>query len=151
MYGFADYSCEYDHRIGSPYGGSAIFVSNQLSYCRRKDLSINVSKCESVWVELDPIDSSNVKRTVFGAVYRSPSSNAADFCDALFLVLDKLSFENKNVFIMGDFNINLLDPVNPITSHYTSAFCSYGYESLINTPTRVVDNSSNSLLNHIFF
>lgn len=51
---------------------------------------------------------------------------------------------------MDDFNINLLDPANPITSNYTSAFCSYGYQSLINTPTRVVDHSSHFLLDHIF-
>lgn len=150
LYGFADYGCEYDHRSGSPYGGSAIFISKQLTYSRRNDLSINVPKCESVWVELDPINSFNLKRTVFGAVYRSPSSNAADFCDALFLVLDKLALENKNVFIMGDFNINLLDPVNPITSLYTSGLCSYGYVSLLNTPTRVANHSSHSLIDHIF-
>lgn len=55
MYGFADYGCEYDHRSGSPYGGSAIFVSKQLTYCRRNDLNINVPKCEYVWVELDQL------------------------------------------------------------------------------------------------
>lgn len=149
LYGLTGYDCEYDHRSGCSYGGSAIFVSKQLTYSRRTDLKINVPKCESVWVEIDPIDSSDLKKTVFGTVYRSPSSNASDFCEAFFLVLDKLSFESKNVFIMGDFNINLLDSANPITSNYISGFCSYGYQSLINTPTRVVDHSSHSLLDHI--
>lgn len=150
IYGFADHGCEYDHRSGIPYGDSAIFISKQLTYCRRNDLSINVPKCESVWIELDSIDSSKPKRTVFGAVDRSPSSNAVDFCDALLVVFDKLSFENQNVFIMGDFNINLLDPVNLLTSYYSSGFCSYGYESLINMPTCVVDYSSHSFLDRIF-
>lgn len=151
LYGFPDYSSEYAHRAEAPYGGSAIFISKHLAYIRRNDLQINVPKCESVWIEFD--DSfclpNSSKKTVLGSIYRSPSSNSSDFCLSFSLLLDKLSFENKNVLIMGDFNFNLLDTCNPTTAHYLSCFSSYGFQSLINVPTRAVDNAAVSLLDHI--
>lgn len=45
LYGLSCYSCKYCHRDGDPYGGSAIYVLNGLSYTRRHDLNLNIPKC----------------------------------------------------------------------------------------------------------
>lgn len=148
LYSFRDYHCEFANRTRDAHGGSAIFISKQLPYTRRTDIEISVAKCESVWIELEPVSTINNKKSVFASIYRSPSSDAADFCNALAVVLDKLTFENKNVFVMGDININLLDSSNRVCIDYISCFSSFGLHSLINVPTRRV-NDSISLLDHI--
>uniref|UniRef100_A0A224Z9S1 Tick transposon n=1 Tax=Rhipicephalus zambeziensis TaxID=60191 RepID=A0A224Z9S1_9ACAR len=51
---------------------------------------------------------------------------------------------------MGDININLLNDTSTIVVNYTSLLQSYGYESLINVPTRQVPNGAGTLIDHAF-
>ena len=47
---------------------------------------------------------------VAGCIYKQPKETISDFLDSLFLpLLEKLSHENKQILIMGDFTINLLN------------------------------------------
>ena len=66
-------------------------------------------------------------------------------------ILKKFSDENKEVYICGDFNIDLLklEKVNNYQSYY-NMLCSYGYLPLIVQPTRVVENQTPSLIVNIF-
>lgn len=110
LFSFPSYCPEYCHRTSSSYGGSAIFVLSSVKYKRRDDLNLNVVDCESVWVELDRGSFSVTdKHTIIGSIYRSTSSSVSNFCSELERILHSISLENKNVIIMGDININLLD------------------------------------------
>lgn len=101
-------------------------------------------------VELDSSPAcENSRKTVCGTIYRSPSSELSAFFSAFSLVLDRLSLENKNVIILGDININILDTTNSVCSEYMSSFSSYGFQSLISVPTRCSNRGSESLLDHI--
>lgn len=85
---------------------------------------------------------------MLGCIYRSPSSSSSEFLASLDAVLCKLSLENKNVVIVGDININLLDTDSKSTADYIGLFTGFGYESLIEHPTRCTLLGSETLLDH---
>lgn len=149
LYSINSYNAEFCHRPNNNHGGSAIFISANIAYTRRCDLSLDVTNCESVWVEMNSsflaLDSSNF---VLGSIYRSPSSPAQDFIRSLDSILHKLSSENKHVIIMGDMNINLLDIHSTLYKQYTDCFTGYGFECLINCATRHPAQGSHSLIDH---
>lgn len=149
LYSFPSYSCEYFHRASSGHGGSAIFILSGISYKRRSDLQVNITDCESVWVEIDGSTfGSNDKNILFGSIYRSPSSSVSDFCSALTSLLQTVAQEQKNVIIMGDININLLDDSQSFFQDYTNCYQGFGFESLINLPTRCNNLGHGTLIDH---
>lgn len=102
LYCFPSYCAEYCHRVTSSYGGSAIFIFSEIKYRRRHDLSLNIADCESVWIELDTSTfGSDGRNTIFGSIYRSPSSSLPNFCSELSNLLHSATSENKNVVVMG--------------------------------------------------
>lgn len=151
LYCFPSYSAEYCHRTTSSYGGSAIFIFSDIGYRRRHDLSLNVADCESVWIELDKSAfGSDGRNTIFGSIYRSPSSSLPNFCNELSILLQSATSENKNIVVMGDININILDTNSPCQHEYLNCFNGYGFESLIDLPTRCPPDGSGTLIDHAF-
>lgn len=149
LYGFPSYTSEYCNRALDSHGGAAIFVSSGIAYIRRLDLAIDVTHCESVWIETDlPFSPHSRKKLILGCIYRSPSSSLAEFVFSLDQILNKLSFENKDILITGDININLLADNSNINAAYTDCFTGYGLESLITSHTRCNFNGTNTLLDH---
>ena len=66
-------------------------------------------------------------------------------------LLDKLSNENKDIMIMGDFNVNLIsckDDKN--TSSFLDVMLSHSFLPFITTPTRTTKNTK-ILIDNIFF
>ena len=71
------------------------------------------------------------------AIYRPPSGNVATFCDVLTSTLDEIGNDfNKEIFIMGDFNINYHDKNNSDTQLLLQMELNTGLKQLINMPTR---------------
>ena len=63
-------------------------------------------------LELTFIEIINKKRKnlIVGCIYKHSTLNNQDFINSYVLpLLEKLSYENKQVMLMGDFNINLLN------------------------------------------
>lgn len=151
LYGFTSYKSEYCHRASDNYGGSAIFISSGINYIRRLDLHITIPYCESVWIEIEqPQVTHNQKNLILACIYRSPSSSFIQFLSALETVLNTLSMENKNVLLVGDININLLDSHSRTTSAYNDCLLGYGLTCLIDSYTRSNPRGSNTLLDHAF-
>ena len=88
----------------------------------------------------------------------------ASMSDAIFIAFESLELNNE-LYILGDFNINLLfkgncilDKTQEIKNHFkdfslkikkNNEFCSiYGFKQLINCPTRTTCNTS-TLIDHI--
>ena len=87
-------------------GGVAIFTKNNHNVFERDDLKIRTKEFEAVWVE---INNKGCKNTVVGCLYRHPHyNNINDFSKYINKCLIKLNKENKEVYIAGDFNIDLL-------------------------------------------
>ena len=70
--------------------------------------------------------------------------------DFLETLLEKLSFEKKEVILMGDFNINLLNCIiDKNTSDYVDNLYSHTFFPTINSPLRITAYSK-TLIDNIF-
>ena len=50
-------------------GGVGVYVSNELNYCVKTDLSLGLKYCEDIWLKLDLKDG---KPLIIGIIYRHP-------------------------------------------------------------------------------
>ena len=102
--GYSHESCPTE----SAAGGTLLYISNNLSYKPRNDLCIYKStELESTFIEILSPKKANV---IAGCIYRHPHMDLNGFNDYYINnLLDKLSKENKTVFLLGDFNIDLLN------------------------------------------
>ena len=131
----------------SACGGVGIYVKSDIKADKRDDLSLCCSEFETVWIE---IENSNTKNVLFCCAYRHPSSDISIFNDHIQDVISKLETENKLIYIMGDFNIDLLKYENhTLTSDFINMITTYQLQPLILHPTRVTDHSS-TLIDNIF-
>ena len=85
-------------------GGTLIYIRNHLSYKTRNDLKIYKSfELESTFIEICNTKKTNI---IIGCIYEHPSMNINEFNDDyLNELLDKLSKENKTIFLLGDFKL----------------------------------------------
>ena len=129
-------------------GGSALYVLESYRSFERTDIKTQDKQFESVWAELPNEKGKNV---VCGCIYRHPSNDLTDFMTYLESTLSKLSAENKDVYICGDFNIDLLKLDDELKClKFYNLLCSFGFLPLIIHPSRVVDNQEPSLIDNIF-
>ena len=88
-------------------GGVACYMRNDLSYNIRNDLSYNIlsvfpCKIENIFFE---ILLPNSKPMIVGTVYRPSSQN--NFLELLNSNMNKINSVDDEIYILGDFNINL--------------------------------------------
>lgn len=136
-------------RLIDAHGGSAIFISPEINYTRRLDLSIDIPYCESVWAEIEqPYFTYNRKKQILASIYHSHSSSLAEFLSALETVLNSSSLENKSILLVGDININFLDSNTSSIAAYTDCLSGYGFTCLIHSHTRCGIRRAHTLLDH---
>ena len=84
-------------------------------------------------------------------MYNHPRKTPSDFLNYLNSTLKKLSKENKEITLLGDFNLDLLkfDKLNVIEQFVNVMFCNY-FQPVILQPTRYTDNSRPTLIDSIF-
>ena len=133
----------------STAGGTALFINNNLSFSPRHDLTIyKPFQLESNFIEIV-----NPKRTniIIGCIYRHPNMDLSDFIENyLSILLDKISKENKTVYLLGDFNVDLLkyDQHN-LTNDFLDTLATNFFLPNIFLPTRI-GNTSKTLIDNIF-
>ena len=127
----------------SSKGGTAIYVKNSYNCRERQDLDICNSLLESVWVEIDNKGSKNI---ICGCVYRHPKDDSESYNSYLNYLdscLSKLSQENKEIYICGDFNSDCLKiDVNPNYKLFYDLISNFGFFPFITLPTRIQGNSA---------
>ena len=82
-------------------------------------------------------------------IYRPPNANA-EFFEHLEKLIKQIDDENKEMYILGDLNCNLLEKktiFNMQTNKLNSLYELYQLFQLINEPTRVTMTTS-SLIDH---
>ena len=131
----------------SSRGGCAIYVNSHLDHIIRDDLSTLDDNYETLWVEIKNYRSKNF---LCCYVYRHPETDTSNFIDHIDLTLQKVQKENKTVFMMGDFNINLLKyQSHPETNDFINLMVSHYLLPHILPPTRVTDHSA-TIIDNIF-
>ena len=114
------------------HGGTGFYIKESTDYIIRKDLQIN-SPSDHVPIFME-IKFPNKKNLVVGCVYRHPNSNISvhDFTYVLLdSILKKLSGENKQCILMGDFNINLKINTNDSYNSFYNSLSSHFFTPFI--------------------
>ena len=103
---------------------------------------------ESNFIEIVNPRKSNI---IVGVIYRHPSMDLADFnCNYLSKLLENTSKEQKSTFLLGDFNVNLLNyNEHNETNEFLDSLASNLFIPLILQPTRITSHS-NTLIDNIF-
>ena len=89
-------------------GGTAIYVRNTFDSLERTDLKIMNNNFETTWIE---IKNKKSKKNICGTFYRHPREDLKSFqsfINYLESILFTITKENKEIYITGDFNIDLL-------------------------------------------
>ena len=136
-------------------GGVVCYIRNDLSY---EVKSFFPPEIENIFFE---ILLPNTKPIIVGIIYRPPSQS--EFLEIINTHFSKLDTNNNEIYILGDFNINLylnnsyiflknnLLQSQSITSDikkYYEFFTMFGLKQLIEVPTRVTCSSS-TIIDHI--
>ena len=136
-------------------GRVACYIRNDLSY---NILSVFPCEIENIFFE---ILLPNSKPVIVGTIYRPPSQN--NFLELLNSNMNKINSVDNEIYILGDFNINLflndsyiLEKKNILNSKSIPSdvksyheFCTYfGLKQLIKVPTRITTSSS-TIIDHI--
>ena len=141
----------YEHTpTQSGKGGTLLYIDKTIKYKLRKDLNIfEKNMIESTVIE---ILSKKQKNLIIGCVYKHPKHEVKDFTNNHMMpLLSRLSNENKDIMIMGDFNVNLInydDDKN--ISNFLDTMLSHSFRSFITTPTRITRNTK-ILIDNIFY
>ena len=91
------------------------------------------------------------KILLVGVIYRHPPMDHTDFnCNYLNQLLENISQEKKSIFLLGDFNVNLLNyNEHNRTNEFLDSLGSNSFIPLILEPTRITSHS-NTLIDNIF-
>ena len=148
------YSCKgYSsfHTVGPGNGrgrGVSVFVDDRMSAVRLPELSVSNDTIETCAVKV----TYNTLNIIVICIYRPHSDSIPNFTSSLCEILSNSLLSQQKIFLLGDFNVNLLsDENNNIL--FKTELQSLAFASLISKPTRFPpDNSSSlpSLLDHIW-
>ena len=132
----------------SQKGGTCIYRKNYFDAFVREDLKIINNHFESNWIE---IKNKNCKNVIVGCIYRHPHDNLDtynSFLEYLDIIFTKLNQENKENYLCGDFNSDILkiDYQNSYKTFY-NLLLSYRLSPFILLPTRITDNSATIVVN----
>ena len=102
VFNICDYEMIHVDRENIRGGGVALYVHKTLKYKIRNDILF--PGIENIFVEIENKAGKNI---LIGALYRPPSNVLNEFIDNLDEVLDRISKESKDCYLMGDYNIDL--------------------------------------------
>ena len=145
-YSLDPYNFVFNNRQGRAGGGVALYLLKQFHYNVLRNISVSNAFVETLFVEILIPGHKNI---IIGVVYRPPNASVNDFLSYLSDMLHNPIFNNKDCFVMGDFNINLLKQDTHISKDFLNTFLSASYLPLITKPTRVA-NQSATLIDNIF-
>ena len=129
--------------------GTILYIANHLSHKCPNDLNIyKKNELESTFIEIVNPKKSNI---IVGVIYRHPSMDLVDFIsNYLNKLLDNISKEQKSLFLLGDFNVNLLNyNEHNQTNEFLDSLASNSFIPLILQPTRITSHS-NTFIDNIF-
>ena len=124
-----------------------MYAKQGILFTVRNDINLNNSLVEDIWIDAK-LNGSN-SSTIVSVIYFHPHSSHQTFQDELESQIETFNLSNKKVFMMGDFNVNLLQKSQPVVN-YLKSLTSFGFISLIDCPTRFMMNQTPSLLDHIY-
>ena len=138
LYSLPGYILTENHRTHRSGGGVGIYLKDDLEFKIRNDLVQFDDSFESVFIEVANDVFKMGKNIIIGVIYRPPGTDLSLFNSKIADLLEKNKLENKLCYLMGDYNINLLNyETDELTANFVDIVYSYAFVPLINRPTRV--------------
>jgi hypothetical protein len=135
-------------------GGVGIYIKNVFKFTILQEISIFHDRLfESIFCEI----SCNSKKIIVGSIYRpntpvynlSPTEQFNQFCEILTNINFELQQFNSDLYLMGDFNIDVLKYQScNLSKTYVDLLFSLGLLQVITKPTRCKPNSA-TLIDHV--
>ena len=129
--------------------GALLYIADHLAYQKRNELNIyEKNYLESNFIEVTNPSKTNV---IVGCIYRHPTMDLNEFnCYDLNPLLEKLAKGQKTVFLLGDFNVNLLKyEQHKETNEFLDSLSFNMFLPYIIQPTRITSHSK-SIIGNIF-
>ena len=90
-------------------GGVSLLIKNHLEFTVRNDLCVSDASAESLFIEIDKDVVGKNKNVIVGVIYRPPDTDMKHFNEHLEPLLNTIKSEDKIPYLIGDYNINLLN------------------------------------------
>ena len=150
LYNLEGYKHEFIYRDIKSGGGVSLFIKDNISYQCQEDLDVLNECAEALFIEIDKQQMNKPKNIIVGLIYRPPNTNIVDFNSYISDLLMSIKCERKLIYLMGDFNITLLNSEKHLlTSEFLDIMYSFSFYPLINKPTRV-GNETATLIDNIY-
>ena len=150
LYNLNGYELIENHRQTRRVGGMGIYLKEDIPFLIRSDIVLPDGIIESVFIEIHKHVYNKETNVVIGVIYRSANSDINQFNDWVSEILTMIKVEKKICYLMGDYNINLMNYENNIlTSDFVDLLHSHAFISLINRPSRITSTTA-ILIDNIF-
>ena len=128
----------------------SIYVKENIEYSVREDLCYSNRNIETIFIEIDKMQFCKDRDIVVGVVYRPPDTDIKEFNQIMAESMSLLCGEKKLIYLMGDYNINLLNAdKHALTQDFADIMFSHSFIPCITKPTRITNNSA-TLIDNIF-
>ena len=142
-YDLPNYTSNHQKRSDCKGGGVSAYIHNSLNVKTRPDLSTNCGDIESLTLE---IISEKTRNTIVSVLYRPPNGHFEHFENFLTNFFLNTKDSNKNVYIAGDFNLNLLDhSLNKKVHNSLNLIYQNSFILIVNKPSRVTRKTSTTI------
>ena len=122
------YYQESNFRTKRTGGGVSLFIRKHLNYKYRVDVSVFTDCIESLFIEIDKELLNQKKNVIVGVVYKPPNTGVDSFNVHITNIPTKLKGEMKIVYLLGDFNIDLLNAdKHESSSEFLETMYSFGF------------------------
>ena len=130
-------------------GGVGLYIKQGLSFTIRNDLHFTCDQHKSVWTELKSVNGKE-KSLIIGVLYRHPGNPIKEFKDNFSTFLSTISEENKDICVIGDININLMNiDTDSSIKTYSNMLTSFNLTNMINLPTRIT-GTTRTIIDHLY-
>ena len=132
--------------------GVALYIDEDLlkNIKRRTDLEkIEHTSMENVFVQ-GLKHAYEKKDILIGVVYRPPNTSVKTFLENLGELLNVISNEGRPCYLLGDFNVNLLNnTANNNSNDFVNVLLNFVFHPRIDRPTRITETTA-TLIDNIF-
>ena len=119
-------------------GGVLMYIKDSINFKERNNINTN-DTIEIIWSEI--ITKGNSPNTLIACVYRPPNADK-EYFENMLDTFQKANLEEKEIIILGDFNINYIMDENLHDNPVFLIESLFGLTQLISSPTRVTTTSS---------
>ena len=109
LYNIDGYNVESSYRTMRRGGGVSLYIREHVTYTVRSDHDIFNDIMESKFVEIDKKCIDTDRNVIMGVIYRPPNSDEVQFTSLISGILQNIKAENKKIFLLGNYNIDLLN------------------------------------------